>query len=252
MTVGVIRSQEHHKPKKYFDSQQKIRLIHFINHQLSQKMNLNYMKLNHGRCIDVQPAQWTLRMIVILTVILNGLTMTHASAQTTDGPSFPKGYNNMSILYRNIDIEDYNMNGFGFEWIHGFSVSEQYPVYIETGAGLNMGLKNEGSGSWGGYGYINVPINGAYRFTLPNSAVNLSPFLGLELKGNVVGTRDIASDTQEWFSESEFKRFQMGWHIGCSLNYNKLHASISYGTDIIKIAKKTDIGTFSIGIGFNF
>ena len=197
-------------------------------------------------------SQLPIRIAVVMVVIFCGLTTQNAVAQTNNEITFPKGYNNLSILYRNIAIEDYNMNGFAFEWIHGFSVSEKYPIYIETGAGLNMGLKDEGSGAYGGYGYINVPVNGTYRFNLPNSVVNLSPYLGLNLKGNIVGSRDLATDTQEWFSDYNFKRFQIGWHIGCNLNYKKLHASISYGTDFIKIAKKTNVGTFSVGIGFNW
>lgn len=197
-------------------------------------------------------SRWSLRMIAIIAIIFNGFTTYEVAAQTTESSSFSSGYNNLSLLYRNIDIEDYNMNGFGIEWLHGFSVSAQYPVYIETGAGLNMGLKDAGSGAWAGYGYLNVPVNGTYRFSLPNSNLNLSPYFGFVLKGNIIGTEDIATETQTWYSDFNFKRFQMGWHIGCSLNYKKLHASISYGTDFIKIAKKTNVGTFSIGIGFNW
>lgn len=193
-----------------------------------------------------------IKYLLALSIALTGLSTPSANAQAFGGDDFPSSYNNLSLHYRNVDIEDYNMNGFGFEWIHGFSLSEQTPLYFETGAGLNMCLKDEGSGSWAGYGYIDVPLNLTYRFSLPNSAMNLSPFIGVVLKGNIIGTSDIATDTQEWYSDYDFKRFQLGWHVGCSVNYKKLHASVGYGTDFIKIAKKIDVGTFSVGIGFNW
>lgn len=50
----------------------------------------------------------------------------------------------------------------------------------------------------------------------------------------------------------EWKRFQLGWHIGAGFNYNQFYVGLSYGTDFIKIAEKVNTGTFSLGIGYNF
>lgn len=98
---------------------------------------------------------------------------------------------------------------------------------------------------------LNVPINCAYRFALPNSMVVLSPYLGINLKGNVIGTSDLATDTQEWF-DNDFKRFQFGWHIGAGMEYKKLYVGLSYGTDFIKITPNVNTGTFKHSIGLNF
>lgn len=53
-----------------------------------------------------------------------------------------------------------------------------------------------------------------------------------------------------------WNRFQLGWHIGVDLEFNKFVIGLNYGTDFIpawKLKKnKVSSSTFNIGIAFNF
>lgn len=190
-----------------------------------------------------------------------GLTVLAAIANTIPvksqevEKSHPDSYNRISISYRNVnfgfDGGGLNFNGGSFDYIHGFGVSKSIPIYVETGVSAAFTTKDFGSGSYGGYMTIDVPINCSYRFAIPNSEFIISPFLGLNFKGNVIGTNDVATDTQRWFNDSGFKRFQLGWNIGAGACYKKLYLGISYGTDFIQIAKKINTGTFKLSIGLN-
>lgn len=180
-----------------------------------------------------------------------------ANAQETDNSkqNFPNAYNRISLSYTNVTFSaggtSAGFNGGGFHYIHGFSLSSKLPIYLETGASLNFSTKDYGSGSYGGYGTLDVPINCAYRLNFPNSEFIFVPSLGLDFKGNIIGTTDVATDTQEWFNDYEYKRFQLGWQISAGMEYRKLYFALQYGTDFIQIAKKVNTGTFSIKLGLN-
>lgn len=130
---------------------------------------------------------------------------------------------------------------------------------------------------------LNIPVNIAYKFSLPNGKVSIVPYIGINFRGNIIGKQkyNLTIDTNELgFSEDEFweqmekegykqeanmfdkkdtgskdytwKRFQMGWQIGAGLNYNQLYVGVGYGKDFIELCKKTKIGTTSITLGYNF
>ena len=190
-----------------------------------------------------------LSMVLALSLALCGFI-----AKAEDG-DHPGCYNRISMSYRNVHFSDLDngvsYNGGSFNYLHGFGLSATLPIYIETGASLGFATRDNDSGSWGGYGTLEVPVNCTYRFSIPNTELRLLPFAGLNFKGNLMGTADVASDTQEWFTDSDFRRFQLGWQIGGALEFKKLYAALSYGTDFIPIAKGVNTGTFALSIGLN-
>ena len=66
------------------------------------------------------------------------------------------------------------------------------------------------------------------------------------------------SETANIFDEDEmgddgvFKRFQIGWQIGATLNIDKFNVGLSYGTDFMEISKNVDTKTFKVSLGINF
>lgn len=198
-----------------------------------------------------------MRIKLFLTAVAVGLTATistPAFAQESE-PTHPNAYNRISLSYRNVHFSaegsGVSYNGGSFDYIHGFSVSKKLPIYVQTGASLGFTTKDTGSGAYGGYATIDVPVSAAYRFEIPNTPLVLLPYLGLDFKGNIIGTSDVASDTQEWFSKYDYRRFQLGWNLGVGLLYKKLYFGLGYGTDFIQIAKKVNTGTFQVSLGLN-
>lgn len=179
---------------------------------------------------------------------------TSANAQEEE-KTHPSSYNRIALSYRNVNLSsggaNFNLNGGSFDYIHGFGVTRSLPIYVETGASAAFTTKDTGSGSYAGYMTIDVPVNCAYIFYIPNSEISISPFLGLNFKGNIIGTNDVASDTQEWYDEGNYRRFQLGWNIGAGMNYKKFYVGLSYGTDFVQIAKKVNCGTFKLSLGLN-
>lgn len=165
----------------------------------------------------------------------------------------PSNYNRISMSFRNVNFTGGSgFIGGGFDYAHGFSVSSKLPLYVETGASLAYVGKDEYGDGWdAGYGTINVPVNCVYRVCIPSSKVVLKPYLGLNFKGNIVGSSDMSTDTQEWYSDFDFNRFQLGWQLGIGMEYKKLYLGFNFGTDFVQIAKKVNTNTLNVSIGLN-
>ncbi len=130
---------------------------------------------------------------------------------------------------------------------------------------------------------VSIPVNVAYKFNI-NNDFSIHPYLGLNLKFNALAQNkykfdcedsDIQDDVDD-LSDKEFedsfgvprsysmfdkdytgkdgqwKRFQLGWHIGVGVNYKAFYVGLSYGTDFMELAKKLNTSTFKIGVGYNF
>ncbi len=165
---------------------------------------------------------------------------------------------------------DFTLSGFSIDYLHGFSVSSQLPVFVEVGVNADFGYysDSESTGS-GDYKYtttsktqginLQVPINLAYRLKTSEDFTIL-PFIGLNLKYGITlksraeQERVIKGETEtekgDWASyyskddmgdsDSTFNRFQIGWHIGVGFQYKPLYVGISYGSDFTPIYKHDD------------
>lgn len=183
-------------------------------------------------------------------------------------------------------------NGIAIDYIHGFSVSKTLPLFIETGVGANFGFWGDTdderySDADVKYRFsqisLAVPVNVAYKFNI-NNDFSIQPYLGLNLKFNLYANmstkidcddsddqEDIDDLSDEQFrmafgtprdmnmfdkddmgKDGQWKRFQLGWHIGVGVNYKALYVGLSYGTDFMEICKKHSTSNFKVGVGFNF
>ncbi len=188
-----------------------------------------------------------------------------SSADTED-------YNRVGITYENLNIspkggDGFGLNGFGINYIHGFSVSSTLPIFVETGLKYSANFHSESEEMSGDdldvkttFMSLSVPVNVAYKFAV-GDGMSIQPYLGLNLKLHLMGKQkysyDGESESVNVFDKDDmdgdaWKRFQLGWHIGAGFNYNQFYVGLSYGTDFIKIAEKVNTGTFSLGVGYNF
>lgn len=188
---------------------------------------------------------------------------------------FPKGYD---------DDDTYNIgtNGFSLRYLHGFSVSKSLPMFVETGLNLNFNFGsvdyyNDDSTAKYQFAALAVPVNFAYRFKV-NESVTIKPYLGLNVKFNLMGRMkwefeddedtdyDEEDDSTTWGSlystkdmgdkDAVWNRFQLGWHIGAEAQFNRFYIGLNYGTDFIKAYSykkyKINSATLNIGVGVYF
>lgn len=163
-------------------------------------------------------------------------------------------------------IDGISLNGVGINYIHGFSLSQSTPIFIETGINANFGVGSTDTQALltDGYDYysteielkaqnvnLQVPVNFVYRIAASED-VTIAPYAGLNFKFNIVTkikgkvSVDDISQESDWYSlfsgddmEEAFgddgtgNRFQMGWHIGVGVQYKPIYLGVSYGTDFI-------------------
>lgn len=220
------------------------------------------------------------------------------TATTSSGTGLIKNctpYNRISASYvnRNYDSskgyatfneDDSSTNGFAIDYIHGFSLVRNLPLFLETGVGIDMGFWQDSDEDEDITYKVNlttmsfsVPVNLAYKLQFSDS-FSLTPYLGLNFKLHALATYkphvsydgddddvqdyiDEINDEMEsinFFDKDDvdkdyrWSRFQVGWHVGVGANFNKFYVGLSYGTDFNTIWKKTSTGTFKVGLGYNF
>lgn len=228
---------------------------------------------------------------IVLFALALGLGLSSASAQFTTGGKSSSGIHNGSG--NSAESESYNVfigsyafdrysysgpgtsslksftiNGGKLTYLHGFSISQQLPLFIETGANIFFGAGNEKL-ELGYYDAVNtylmaslsVPANLAYRFQI-NDFFAIKPYVGINAKLNLLGKfyttiSDTASDWANLYDEdSSWNRFQLGWQIGTDFEITKVILGLNIGTDFIPAAKaesiKINCMTFDLRFGYLF
>lgn len=179
------------------------------------------------------------------------------------------GYNRLSVSYNSIsfdkDMADGAFTGFSLAWTKGISISSSAPLFIETGIGATYGFKSEDEDNVeisNKFAAVTVPVNLTYKWNVPNTDINLMPFAGLFLRGNLYGNTNVSYQNNDedynWFDDYEedgyeASRFSWGWNIGVGFEYSKLYVGLSYSSDFNEFVEKADkTGIFSASVGFNF
>ena len=249
-----------------------------------------------------------LLLVATMTFAQFANTKAASSTSTNTRSIDTNGWSRISVSYNPLKIvtdyegsDDLNMTGFSVGYTKGFNIAKELPLFLEVGINglyasksltaeddkLLKELKDQGYNMEQKITSVslNIPINLAYKFSISNSDISIIPFLGINLKGNIIGKAKYKLDTDlndtPYDSEKEFwedfedelsmkqetnlfdkkeaggkdaqwKRFQIGWQIGVGLNYNKLYVGISYGKDFTELCKKTKVATTSITLGYNF
>lgn len=227
-------------------------------------------------------------------------TATAAKATQTQVQGWGSVYvqwNPVTIAVDKKGEDDISANAFTIGYNKAFSIAKGTPLFVEAGIGLSYMFKtNEepyedldevGDYDWqvSGDKYsmlsAKVPVSLAYCWSLPNSSVDLIPFVGVDFRINLVGKlkkqfelgSEFDGDEKEEYEDLyempadqnlfdkddmgdkdlTWKRFQMGWHVGLNARFNKgLMIGVAYGTDFTELCKKTKMKTTSITLGYSF
>ena len=200
-----------------------------------------------------------------------------------------------------------NFTGLSLGYNEAFSISQSIPLYIEVGLGVQYSFYSkditEDVAKELGVTTIalatlfrpeekinmlstKVPFSLAYAFHIPETSLDLIPYVGLDFRYNIMGKanvkynwtptglyqlklngytqqqidqqfgdrdldlfdkKDMGSDAATW------NRFQIGWHIRLNARINdKFLVGASYGTDFSEIAQKVKIHTATLMVGYCF
>lgn len=194
------------------------------------------------------------------------------------------GWQGLRVSYKPIvmDVDesgDLDMNGFSLDYVKAFRVGGNVPLFVEIGAGFQWGqyLDKEEEEIEGIEIYaedrltvasINIPVNLAYQCFLSNK-VSLTPYVGLNVKGHVLGKNTILvrggylgetleeEESYNLFDKEDMeknpcKRFVIGWHLGATVTYSRFNLGVSYGTDLTEFNTDTRFKTTAVTLGVNF
>ena len=187
-------------------------------------------------------------------------------------------------------------NGLTLGYLRGTNIVKSLPLFVEYGANLQWTFGRSRT-DWDYTDLstrfnmlsINVPVNVAFRFSFFNDDFSVTPYLGLNMRFNVVGVTkhkydDYAGDGEEvtirynMFSEEDeleevsdgvyktgmgegcaLKRFQVGFNCGVAFSYREYSFGVGYVTDFNKIVKPDvddpitgRMGVTTISVGYNF
>lgn len=202
-----------------------------------------------------------------------------------------RAYNRVGISYENTSYrnnwndkdDNFSLNGFGLNYIHGFKLSNSLPMFLELGGNVNFnfGTPYSEEDSWGYEKLkmrnmnIQVPVNYTYHFFIGDDFV-IAPYAGLNFKlhlftdGKYEWEEDDEKGEGKWFSyfdekkmgkDETWNRFQMGWQVGVGFQYSHAYLGVEYGTDFIPAYSykysdgdkdKISTGNLRITLGYTF
>lgn len=211
-----------------------------------------------------------------------------ASAQTGHA-SFYVQYNSLGVgefadVLDDMDAENNKLNGLTVGGSKAFSVTSSLPLFVEVGAGLTYAWAkiydeeetedcpldcgdefSVASKTTSQHLMVNVPVNVMYKFQIPNTSIILEPYVGLNVKGHILGQmkskmkyeaccddmEDVMDEMMEEMDEDDMssnyfdkddmggkkyvaKRVNIGWQVGANVDFGKAFVGVSYGSDFGK------------------
>lgn len=200
-----------------------------------------------------------------------------------------------------------SFTGFSLGYNKAFGISKSIPLYFEVGLGMQYSFYSKDltedvakelgvtplslATLFRPEEKINmlsakVPLSLAYAFHFPESSLTLIPYLGLDMRFNIIAKGDLKYNltsaginqlkqngyTQEKINDeygdknidlfdkkdmgsdaATWNRFQIGWHIGLNARIkDKFLIGASYGTDFSETAQKMKIHTVTLMVGYCF
>lgn len=200
-----------------------------------------------------------------------------AGAVCVAGSAMAQDYNRVAISYDNTrysaggdekyiglgvkdDQKSIATNGFGLNYIHGFSLSSSLPMFLEVGGNINFNFFGDSEKDEDGEEYkaqfqninLQIPVNYTWRFNVVED-FTIAPYVGINFKFNFMQRErdwyedeDTTDDDKKWtnlMSDKEdggmgdknrtWNMFQMGWQVGVNFQYTNWVLGVQYGTDFI-------------------
>lgn len=209
------------------------------------------------------------KMILMATMALLGLNaqaqiVSSRSSMTTrqviDEPKTYKGWNTFGIEYLpsnfSADGHSESFSGFAFNYSKAISLTQTAPLYLEWGLGAQYSSWSEDDEKIH-FASVKVPLNLVYDFEIPNTSINLDPYVGVRFRGNVWGELkdDYYDESYDLFDsdEGDCKRFQLGMQFGVKARFNNsFFIGVGYGFDFNEFSDDVKINELSISLGLAF
>lgn len=176
----------------------------------------------------------------------------------TKEPKSNDGWKTLGVEYLpgsfSYDGGSESFTGWAINYTRATSVTQSAPLFLEYGAGVQYSYTSEDYRTIN-YVSVKVPVNLIYDFKIPNTNINLDPYVGLKLRYNVWGEYDndyygsynLFGDKYDW------NRFQVGAQIGVKARFNnKFFVGLGYGFDFNEIAEDITVNELSLSAGIVF
>lgn len=218
---------------------------------------------------------------LLLVVSLLGIAAT-ASAQFANSAGSSYGFGNwqsikVSYLPASFDGDgaDIDFNGAMVSYLRGFGITEDVPLFIETGLGVSwiggdfesiIGASIDATTGETDFYYtnidlnffsVNIPVNFGYRHAF-NENCSIAPFVGITLRGNLFGNYKEDGESYNAFDKDEvgegfqLKRFNIGWQVGVGLYLKSFYIGASYGKDFNEIVESGKAVVPKLTLGYSF
>ena len=223
-------------------------------------------------------------LLVVSSSVFAQFTNSSSQSSNVNADGWNTFYFQLNPSKISIDIKDSKNQSFtGLTLGYGKAVhiSSSEPLYFETGIAVQYSSYKiddddyetnddyETGDAHLALASAKVPLNILYNFQIPNSTIEIAPYLGATLRYNIWGEEkttlnskynDEKEKTYNLFDKKDmdgsnytWNRFQIGWQIGVNARFNsKLLLGLSYGSDFSEIYKKAKINTTSITLGYCF
>jgi len=177
----------------------------------------------------------------------------------TDEPKSYNGWKTFGIEYLpsnwSGDGDSESFTGLAINYTQAISLTQSIPLFLEWGLGAQYSSKSVDDNKIH-YASVKAPINLIYDFQIPNTNINIDPYVGIKLRGNVWGEYkdDYEDESYNLFSDDlDWKRFQIGGQLGVKARFNnKFFIGFGYGFDFNEIAEDTKVNELSISAGLVF
>ena len=249
----------------------------------------------------------SLLIVALLAMVSSSVSAqfanTNASAggtnmRSVDTNGWQKVYVSYNPIKAIIDVkgaDDMDFTGFSLGYSKGYSISKDFPLFAEVGVegtiAFNTIDKDDNKELSTPYGdleqkttslSVSVPVNLAYKFTVAEKNLSIVPYIGVNLKGNIIGKTknefvefnggySYESEDEYWKEnedhkqeinnfdkkdvgdkDAQWKRVQFGWQLGVGLYYNQIYVGVGYSKDLSELCKKTKVSKTSITLGYTF
>lgn len=182
-------------------------------------------------------------------------------------------YNPMKMIIDTKGADDVEFTGFSLGYSKGYSISKDFPLFAEVGIEGTYAFKTMDAEDLGynsnydieqktTYLGVSVPLNLGYKFTIAEKNLSIVPYVGVNLRGNIIGKYKLIDEDEEkdfdYFDkddvgkDNQWKRVQFGYQLGVGLYYNQVYVGVGHSKDMSELCKKTKISKTSITLGYTF
>lgn len=128
----------------------------------------------------------------------------------------------------------------------GFSVTDELPIFVESGANLTWAhgaMDVPGGEVKSTYMNFAIPVNGVYKFEI-NDKVAISGFAGLNFKVNFLGKTKAYGEKTNWLSKDDMggrdnraNIFQLGCQFGAGVHLGQVYLGYEFQPDLMNYQK---------------